>query len=426
MAYVSSNSDDEDLKKKQAAEALGGESGNSLPGQNSQAPQPYTQVGFASAKGIFDKNQGAAQQYDVTQPFNEDLSKAKDATQQSFGKIQGALGQQVQSQKTNDNDLSDAIKSGQASGGWGKITGALNPNMLDAEKFKLDPNSGRYSANDVTSLNTAPGIQAAIANQAEKKGVQNYTQGMGALDAAIYQKDAGYRNKVTDLSKQYADADAQRKDYEAQTKSSVEKSNKELADNAASIRSSLSGKSSAIKDQADFTKNSDASKRISDAQRAASNGITSQRDAMVEQVGNSISDPEARERFFRENRGFNLNKYNSMGLTDEKYNYTQDQASQFNNIMQLLGQGDRASSGSGVNLKFDKAGLENDLKSAATKSERDINDARSARAAQLAAEEEERRRGQPQSQSKGKVGGPVVLNPERAGQAIYKEAKRYI
>ncbi len=367
MAYLAASSDDEELKKKNAGLALGGEAeAAAVPGQDAAAKaQPYTQTGFASAKNIFNKNQGAADQYDVTQPFNEDLGKAKDSTKESFGKLQATLGQQVQGAKASDADLAEAVAAGQGSAGWNKISQALAPQKLAGS---LDPQDRAFkTANDVTSLNTAPGIQAAIANQAEKKGVQNYSQGMGSLDAAIYQRDAGYRNKVAGLSNQYAAADKERKDYEAQAASAVEKSNKELQDFSGQLRGKLSGQSEAIKLANDTTREGAANQRRIAQENAARNSAAEQKNAIIQQMANSIGDESVRARFL-----WNANNDQSLGLGNfynqgqgSQYDYSNEDAGKFNNIMALLGGSEKATAGGSVGANFNKSAYENALRNKA-------------------------------------------------------------
>ncbi len=356
MAYISDSSDDEDLKKKNA-QSIGGEA-EANPGSGGPsvgaAAQPYTQTGFASAKNIFEKNKGAGDAYDVTQPFQEDLDKGKSDLSSSFSKLQSSIGSQVSGQKAGDNDLAEAIAQGSASGGFKKIMGAINPATVSGT---MDPVNTRYSANDVASLNTAPGIQAAIANQAQKKGVQNYTQGMGSLDAAIYQNNPQTRIKSNALANQYAEYDKQKQDYAKQSADAIASSNKELQDSAASLREKLSSQSAQL--QADYGRG--GSKYVSASDAPVKAQAEAEKQQYIASTAASLPEPYRSEFLSKAGKIKSDLAVKSDGKGGN-YEYSNEGANQFNNIMALLGQGNRVNASSGGNnYSLDKSGLDKQI-----------------------------------------------------------------
>lgn len=417
MAYISSSADDEDLKKKQGAGPIGGEAADDQGGQGGlpaagQAAQPYTQTGFASAKNIFSKNKDAGDQYDVTKPFQEDLDKGRAELSSSFGKLQNSLGQQVSGQKASDDDLSDAIAKGSQSGNFQKILGALKPTNVSGEMDKVN---SRYNANDVASLNTAPGIQAALANQAAQKGVQNYSQGMGALDAAIYQNNPQYRQKIADLSKSYGEYDKQKQDYADQSKTAIDKSNKELQDSAASLRSKLQNQGGDL--QKNYSQGGDAYNQQKFALGADQyQQAEAEKQRYIVEAVKSL--PEQYQQDFREKAG-HVNARQSVSPTYSDTAYTDDAASRFNNIMALLGQNNRVAASSAGSAKFDKEGLDKQLQfysDAARKNvtEQQGREALKASEAAKAAEEN--------NKPKTPWGAPVLSPPGRGGTQQEKDA----
>lgn len=427
MAYVSTNPDDDEEKKKNSA-ALSGEVDPSAVGQGGGGAvqaAPYTQTGFASAKNIFEKNKGAADQYDVTQPFQEDVKDASANLSGKFAKLQSSLGSQVKSKQVNDNDLSQAIAKGQSADSWQQVMGALKPGAVSGS---MEPVQTKYNANDVTSLNTAPGIQSAIANQAEKKGVQNYTQGMGALDSAIYQSNPQYRQKVTDLAAKYGDYDKQKQDYAKQTTAAVEKSNKELQDYSESLKGQLNSRAQAVRDNADIYKNKDAMARVMERENALRSDAARQQEALFQSVGSGIGDEEARNRFMADSThtgGLNLGDYFKVN-SGNNYDYSGEDAAQFNNIMSLLGQGDRVGTGNGVESKFDRNRLENDLGSRAGRIQQELK-------AERDAKERAKQQAQPKQADQGSPETPedkakrYTTNPVgEMNKDIYNTAKKDI
>lgn len=388
MAYVAGDQEDDEEKKK-GAQQLGGEAEASPGSGQAQLPgaQPYTQVGFASAKNIFDKNKGGADQYDVTQPFQEDLGQSKEALKTNFGKLTESIGKQVAGQKYADNDVSDAIAQGSNSASFGKIMGALKPQAVTGQ---LDAVQNKYTGGDVSSLNTAPGVQAAIANQAQKKGVQNYSQGMGALDAAIYQASPQNRMKIHELSKSYGDFDKEKEDYNKQAASAIEKSNKELSDSAEKLRGTLGGQVEGIRRNSTVANEGSAAyQRAMAAQQQARAIQDKQRQDILNKVASGIGDQEVRNDFLNYNRANVGQGFGSIKETGPE-SYTAEDASKFNNIMALLGKTDRVNASDPIKADFNAGGFEDSLKAAIGKSESSVKDRReaAARAAQLKENEE--------------------------------------
>lgn len=427
MAYIlpSSDNEDDELKKKNAAAAIGGEVDAATGGQmNANAPQAYTKSSFASAKNIFDKNKGAEQTYDVSQPFSQDLQESKSGLETSFGKLNESIGNQVKSTQVSDQDLSDAVAKGSQGGSFQKVMGALKPQSVSG---KLDFVPNKYTANDVASLNTAPGIQAAIGNQAQKKGVQNYSQGMGALDAAIYQANPQYRQKINELSNAYGDYAKQKEDYSSKATQAIDKSNKELQDNAAKLQSQLFGQAQGIKQQSTVgNEGSAANKRALAAQQSAMESQSKQQSDIINKVAASIADPEIRQDFINSNRVNGLQGFGGISETGPE-SYTAEDAAKFNNIMALLGKSDRVNASDPIKANFNAGGFEDALKANLGKSERTIQAKRdqAAKDAQLKANEEKLKAKKPKAGDELTQAELDSLNPyERSIYEMNKNSGR--
>lgn len=212
MAYVANfnginsalNPEDEEQQRLQRqGEAEGapvGAQGSAAPSGGMGGAPGYTQSNFASGRKILEKAQG--QQLKDAGGLFGDIEKKRTGAEQQIGVERANVQKQAQDKlnpfQVSDQDISKGIAGGEDTAEYKKLSG------LFAAKDDIwggkDPSFNSINGPSVAEVN-ALGTQSGLADAMRKKlqGKQNYSRGMSALDAQIYQKDPMYLAKLQEL-----------------------------------------------------------------------------------------------------------------------------------------------------------------------------------------------------------------------------------
>lgn len=174
---------------------LAASGGSAEPG----APSPgYTQTNFASGKRILEKAQGAQLGVDLAGDVEKQAAKAQEDVGSARSKLQTGVNESVAQFNYAPDSLAATTASGKGPE-FDKLTSLINSPDPYAKSKNLTPDYiAAPNVRDVTGLATQAGLQGAL--QKNMQGGQNYTRGMAALDATIYQKDPRFLDRISDVA----------------------------------------------------------------------------------------------------------------------------------------------------------------------------------------------------------------------------------
>lgn len=267
------------------------------------------------------------------------------------------LGAESAYKAPEQTQIKSAVKGDETA--FSNIASLLNQAPDQVEAFKPETDVDIERANE---LSTPFGLRTAIAKESGPK----YTAGMGALDTALLGQDTGFTQRLEGVSR------GQKELYEQADKATDEATKQRQENEAANLesvknnlRNTLTTMSGAINQEAGTM--AEKQNKFADFMRGNTQGLSEaeiaeftemskellrgQQDTAIEQAIAELG-PEYEDAIRKAANSLDMNKFITGGNFGAENFYSQQQADEYNQIMDLLGLANTIEAGKGGEVGF--------------------------------------------------------------------------